>query len=261
MTITLQSANNFAENYEHLEFMTDSGIGERANLGLIVLRTDQTIEDEFRFVVPESGVGLYHARLHSPVQITASALQAMEGDISKTVSLLPDVKFNVIGFGCTSGALVIGRERIEERVRSVIPGVSVTDPLTAGVAAMKALGVQRVAMLTPYIPAINQQLGAALTARGLTVPVMGSFNEPDDNVVARITPLSVEKAIMKIGASNSCDGVFISCTSMRIARQIRSIEARLGKPVTSSNHAMAWHMLRLAGEKDSRPELGRLFLV
>jgi len=30
-----------------LEFKTDTGLGNRANIGIIVLRTDQTLEHEF----------------------------------------------------------------------------------------------------------------------------------------------------------------------------------------------------------------------
>jgi maleate isomerase len=39
------------------------------------------------------------------------------------------------------------------------------------------------------------------------------------------------------------------------------LEKELGKPVTSSNHAMAWHALRLAGISDPMPEWGRLFEI
>ena len=46
---------------------------------------------------------------------------------------------------------------------------------------------------------------------------------------------------------------------MRIAVDVAAIETELGIPVTSSNHALAWHCLRLAGIDDEQPELGRLF--
>jgi maleate isomerase len=88
---------------------------------------------------------------------------------------------------------------------------------------------------------------------------MGSFNEADDNRVARITPESIEKAIMEVGASDACEAVFISCTSLRVARIAEKVEARLGKPVTSSNHAMAWHLLRLAGYDEAIDGLGELY--
>ncbi|WP_234907241.1 hypothetical protein [Rhizobium rhizogenes] len=130
-------------NKEHIDFATDEGIGTHANLGLLVLRTDQTIEDEFRFALPPRNVALYGARLYSDVQITPENLIKMSDEIPGTVGLLPDVEFDVIGFACTSGALVIGEGRIAERVHEVLPGVQVTDPVTAARAAFKALGASR----------------------------------------------------------------------------------------------------------------------
>jgi maleate isomerase len=96
-------------------------------------------------------------------------------------------------------------------------------------------------------------------ARGMEIPVMGSFNEADDNIVARITPESIERAILDIGASDECDAVFISCTSLRVARIVDAVEKKIGKPVTSSNHALAWHMLRLAGMESGFEGKGELF--
>src|SRR3546814_18299098 len=84
-------------------------------------------------------------------------------------------------------------------------------------------------------------------ARGMDIPVMGSFNEPDDNTVARISAESIEQAILDIGSAAECDAVFVACTSLRVARIVERVEQKLGKPVTSSNHALAWHMLRLGG--------------
>lgn len=260
MNIAAHSSDLVA-NIEHIPFVTDRGIGEKANLGLLVLQTDQTIEDEFRFALPDA-VALYGARLKSPADITPETLRAMETEIAPAVALLPaGVTFDVIGFGCTSGALVIGEERVAARVREALPGARVTDPFTAGVAALKALGVERIGLLTPYIATINQSLRDALVARGLSVPVMGSFNEVDDDRVARITAGSIEDAILAIGEADACEAVFVSCTSLRVARIVARVEARLGKPVTSSNHALAWHMLRLAGQTQPLPGLGRLFTV
>ena len=96
-------------------------------------------------------------------------------------------------------------------------------------------------------------------ARGLEIPVMGSFNEADDDVVARITTKSLRDAIVRIGSTAACDGVFVSCTSLRVARIAEEAEALIGKPVTSSNHALAWHMLRLAGITDEIEGFGRLY--
>jgi maleate isomerase len=135
MTIAARPAApaDLISNIEHIAFDTDAGVGTLANIGLLVLQTDQTIEDEFRLALPD-GVALYGARLPSPVEITPDNLRRMEADIPGAVRLLPDVAFGAIGFGCTSGALVIGEAAVAERVREVMPGVKVTDPVTAAVA-------------------------------------------------------------------------------------------------------------------------------
>lgn len=247
-------------NLEDLPFDTDAGIGSEAALGLLVLETDQTIEDEFRFLLPEVGVSLYGARLHNDAQITPEKLREMEALLAPTARLLPSaVELRVIGFACTSGALVIGEDTVANRIREVRPGVAVTDPVTAALAALGALGAKRVALLTPYLRRINESLRAALTARGMDIPVMGSFNQADDNIVARITPGSLIEAIVRLGGSDDCDGVFVSCTSLRVARIVEEAEAKIGKPVTSSNHALAWQMLRLGGYGKPLANRGRLF--
>ena len=60
-------------------------------------------------------------------------------------------------------------------------------------------------------------------------------------------------------AEPAVDAVFVACTNLRIAETIHSLEKQLGKPVTSSNHAMAWHALHLAGLSHSQKGWGRLF--
>ena len=42
---------------------------------------------------------------------------------------------------------------------------------------------------------------------------------------------------------------------------IENLEARLGKPVTSSNHALAWHSLRLGGFSNAIGGYGRLMRI
>jgi maleate isomerase len=247
-------------NLESLPFETDKGVGVRAALGLLVLESDQTIEDEFRAILPTTGVALYGARLHNDAIITPETLKAMEGLIAPTTQLLPPaVDLSVVAFACTSGAMVIGEPRVAELIRTVRPRAAVTDPVTAAIAALRASGVRRVGLLTPYTSDINARLRTALIARGLDIPVMASFNEADDDVVARITPRAILDAIVKLGQLPACDGVFVSCTSLRVARIVEEAETLIGKPVTSSNHALAWHMLRLAGIDDDIAGFGRLY--
>jgi maleate isomerase len=100
---------------------------------------------------------------------------------------------------------------------------------------------------------------SAIISERLEVPVMGSFNLPDDNAVARISEASIEDALVELASDPAVDAAFVACTSLRVCGIVERAEERLGKPITSSNHALAWHCLRLAGIRDEIDGLGRLF--
>jgi maleate isomerase len=229
--------------HRNLPHRLDRGIAERAAIGLIVLATDQTIEHEWRLLLDLRGVALYESRVLNDAAITPATLQAMEARLAD----------------CTSASMVIGEERVFELVRKVRPGIACTTPITAAFAAFRALGIRRLALLTPYRDDINRFMRGYIEARGFEVPVMGSFNEEDDRRAARIDPASIRDAALRLGRSELVDGVFVSCTSLRLVEAVAGIEAELGKPVTSSNHALAWHCLRLAGIEEPMPQWGRLF--
>jgi len=250
------SANQIIE----LAHKTDSGLGKRANLGIIVLSSDQTLEYEFRTLLNIEGVTLYHSRIPNEMEITKSSLAKMEADLPVAAALLPEsFNFSAIGYGCTSGATIIGEDRVEKAIQRIHPETPCSNPLTACKAALRALGLKRIALLTPYDPAITMEMRDNLLKSGFVIPVTGSFFETDDFIVGRISSDSILSSIEKIGASVECDGVFVSCTNLRVASIIEEAEARLGKPVTSSNHALAWHLLRLSGIKDSPENFGSLF--
>jgi maleate isomerase len=253
-------ANEQVLSRQHLPFRTDGGIAARAAIGLIVLATDQTIEHEFRRLLDLPGVAFYESRILNDAAITQETLRRMEARLAEAASLiLPGLSLDVVAFGCTSASMVIGEERVFERIREARPGVACTTPITAAFAALRALDARRIALLTPYRDDINRFIREYVEARGVAVPVMGSFNEEDDLKAARIDAASIRDAAIELGRSDRIDAVFVSCTSLRLVDAVVGIEAALGKPVTSSNHAMAWHTLRLAGIDDARRGCGRLF--
>jgi len=243
-----------------LPFALDRGIAARAALGLIVLATDQTIEHELRRLLDLPGVGLYQSRILNDAQITPATLAAMEGRlVAATEVILPGLPLDVMAFGCTSASMVIGEQRVCELIRSVRPGVACTTPITAAFAAFRALEARRIALLTPYREDVNRLMRDYIEARGCAVPVIGSFNEADDRRAARIDAASIRRAALDLGRAPGVDAVFVSCTSLRLVDAVGAIEAELGKPVTSSNHALAWHCLRLAGIDDRWGGCGSLF--
>jgi maleate isomerase len=249
-------------NRQLMPFTMDQGIAQRAAIGVIVLATDQTIEHEYRKIFRIDGVALYQSRIANSSDINPTTLAKMEQGMTEAAAVIrPGVPMDVVAYGCTSGTVVIGEENVFRRIHDAWPEAKCTTPITGAIAGFKAMGVKRIALLTPYIDSVNRLFRKFVQDRGIEVPVIGSFNHENDNDVARISGESVRRAALELGRHPSVDAVFVSCTSIRLAETARELEAELGKPVTSSNHAMAWHALRLAGINEPMPEWGRLFTV
>ena len=225
-----------------------------------MLATDQTMEHEFRHAVRLPGVAVYHARLFNSFDITPETLRAMQPLIAPATALiLPGLPLDVVAFGCTSASMTLGEETVFAEIRRARPEAKCTTPVTAALAACRALGARRIGVLTPYSAAVNRTVRAYLEGRGLEVAAFATFDKQDDREAARISLASIEDAIAALAASTQLDAVFVSCTSLRLCERAASIEARAGVPVTSSDHALAWHCLRLAGVGDTVAGLGRLF--
>ena len=243
-------------------FTTDTGAGSRARIGLLVLESDQTMEWEMRLMTHLSGVSVYHSRLANDVVVTPKTLAKMDAELPISAKLLPEyLALNAIGYGCTSGSTIIGENRVADILDAAHPGVPSSNPLTAAKAALNVMGVKRLGLVTPYTPDVTQAMQDRFEEAGIQITAVGSFYEDSDEVVGRIDPNSILEAAIAIGSSDKVDGVFVSCTSLRAAGIIERAEAVLNKPVTSSNHALAWHLLRLAGVEDNVDGFGRLFKI
>jgi maleate isomerase len=84
-----------------------------------------------------------------------------------------------------------------------------------------------------------------------------SFDEVEEARVARIDPASIRDAALHVGRGD-VDAVFLSCTNLRTLDILDAVEAEIGKPVISSNQALAWHMAHLAGAGQCGGRFGRL---
>ncbi|NKB52084.1 MAG: hypothetical protein GKR97_07665 [Rhizobiaceae bacterium] len=174
------------ELIENLPFTTESAIGSVARIGLVVLASDYTVENEFRQIFNQPGVDVFHARISNAPNITPQTLAAMGPSITETASrLLPGDTLDVLAYGCTSASMVLGPKKVNGLLNDAKPEAKATNPVTAAFAAFEALGAQRIAVLTPYRSDVNQIVRDGIEAGGYEVVVFGSFNEELDPVVAR----------------------------------------------------------------------------
>lgn len=228
------------------DYETDAGAGDGLRLGVIVLSTDETLEFEARAALAGRAVNLLHARIPSQPHVRPDELRGMEAALPAAAELLPG-GLDALAYACTSAATVIGPDRVRQIVQAVHPGVPVSDPMSAVIAALEALDVRRIALVTPYVESVAAALKAHLAAHGIEAVSEVSFGESDDWSVARIAEASTRAAMLAAGRAEGVEAVFASCTNLRTFGVIGAVEAELGLPVVSANQALIWHMLRLAG--------------
>jgi arylmalonate decarboxylase len=139
-------------------------------------------------------------------------------------------------------------------------GLPCTTMSHAIVAALRALGLRRVAVATSYIDALNERLVAYLEAAGFAVTAIRGLQMTGVEAMGLVsTKTLVDLSTEVFEQDRSADGVFISCGGLLTLDAILQLEDRLGVPVTASSPAGFWDVVRLGGWDPSAPGFGRLF--
>ncbi|MCF7701106.1 maleate cis-trans isomerase family protein [Loktanella sp. M215] len=221
-------------------------IGTTATLGLIVLQADETLEQDMRRLFTDPATAIHISRIPSGDTLTTDTIAAMKADLPAAARLLPRAAaFDAVGYGCTSGTTLIGADSVAALVRQGVAAPVVTDPLTAALAALRAFGLTRIGLVTPYVASVAAPVRDAFGAKGVTVTDAVSFGEQVEARVARIDPASIMKAARAVAPG--AEAIFLSCTNLRTLDIIAPLEAELGLLVLSSNQVLAWHLARATG--------------
>ena len=220
----------------------DAGVARRASIGLVVLATDQTMEHEFRALLRLPGVAVFESRVFNDNDIRPDTLRAIGPRIAPSVALiLPGVGLDVVAFGCTSATMTLGEDAVFAEIRKARPDVACTTPVTAALAAFRALGARSIGLLTPYAPDINASLVAYLHGRGVGVAAVATFDRRDDREAARVSVDSIEQAILRLAAAPRVRGglrLLHEPARRRGGREARASRRRAGH-LEQSCHGLA----------------------
>ena len=100
-------------------------------VGLIALSTDQTIEGDFNGICKNLPLEIFINRIHNQNPLTKENLLKMEKDLeSVTNKILPEERINTIAYGCTSGTIAIGENKIKEKILLAKQNCYVTTPVS-----------------------------------------------------------------------------------------------------------------------------------
>lgn len=230
-------------------------------VGFVLLSTDQTTERDAARLLAADGVAVHVCRVAFENPTTPVNLRRMAPRLTEAMALLtPGAELCAVCFSCTSGTIEIGAEAVNAAIHAIMPDVPVVTPPEAVRDALSTLGARRMALLTPYLPETTEPMAAYFTAAGVDVVSAHCLGLEDDRDMAHISRETVVAAAVEADHP-AADALLISCTALPALGAIDEIEARIGKPVLTSNQACLRQLRAHAGRASPVEGYGRLLAM
>ena len=210
------------------------------------------------------GVSLHVARMGDYDEDEIPDAAQMHGlgaaDLDGPLALLQGAHPDVILYGCTSATLTHGPEfdrALAARIHSERGAATVT-AAGALVHALRFLGVTKIGFASPYVAAINDMAIAFLAESGVQTVARSEVTAVLDNVGQGAMDPDAVLALGRAADHPEAEALVLSCTDMGCVEAIARLEDVVGKPVITSNQAMALQAMQLAGIAEPQHGFGTL---
>ncbi len=215
---------------------------------------DFALDRELWRWVPDD-VSLYVTRLrYAPLPVTVDmAVHVSDADnvVAGAANVLA-VSPLVTADACTAGSFVKGMAGEAALVAAMQAAGAPAAVTTSGsmLAALRHLGVHRVATVTPYTADLTIGLTSYLMEAGLEVVATSGLG-----LTSNIWAVPYEETAELVRSTDvpDAEAVVISCTNLPTYDLIARLEAELSKPVVTANQVTMWAALRVAGRKAVGP--------
>lgn len=231
----------------------------------VIYPSDGVLDFEFWRCVPP-GVSIHVTRVPSSAKMDASLAQSARhvimaestglDEAAKTFSL---IDAGSVAYACTAASFTRGVGYDTDIISRIEAGsgATATTTSTAAVAALRALGITKLAVAAPYEDEVCERLRRFMFDSGFDVVSLKNLGlrgmdigeVSDDGVHALGMGAMVQEA----------DGLFLSCTGLRTIEVLQALENDLGRPVVSANQATMWHALRIGSVDATLDGLAQLY--
>jgi maleate isomerase len=231
-----------------------------ARLGIVVPTGNTNLEPDMMMLAP-NGISLHFARAGGydidQIPDEKQMQQYSDTPASDVIDSLRDCRSDIILYGCTSATLAQGPE-FDRKFRGqieTIAGVPAVTAASALVEVLNALEVRRFAFSSPYVKTLNSLAIDFIESFGMHCVKRADVPVPMSNeAIGSATPEEIT-TLAERADCETAEAMVISCTDYRATEAIPAIEARLGKPVVTSNQAMMLMALKRLGIAPKNPLL------
>ena len=183
-----------------------------------------------------------------------------EAPMLAAAQLLADARVDVIAWNGTSAAW-LGFESDQALCRKIeaATGIPAVTCVLSLVELLRRTAITRLGLVTPYIPAVQQQIIATFAAAGIDVVAERHSSVTNNFSFAEIEGPRIEGMIREVAAARP-EAITTLCTNLAGAPLVDGLERELKLPILDSVAVVLWKALDVTGI-DTRAVTGwgRLF--
>ena len=237
---------------------------QRLKIGVVTPSTNTTLEPDCHAVCPD-GVTVHTGRIAiqnrqiSGTQAYDDHVQAMRAGIQDAIARVMTCDPQHLIMGVALEAFwggIEGSEKLQSELEAQA-GVPISMGSSAMDAALKILGVKRISILTPHMPAGDEQVRSWFEQADYQIINFLGLQCASPRLIAEVTHEQMRDALTQLDDAN-VDAIVQVGTNMQFMRFAAAAELVVGKPVLALNSVMCWDALRRQGIADRITGFGSL---
>lgn len=225
--------------------------GSAACIGVAVPQANPTVEPEFQALAAD-GVSMLTTRLQGSRTDSKNRLVGYLDSLQETLDAYDTAPLDAVAFACTGVSYIVGDDHCEGQLKrlSEKSGYPIISAASAIRAALKHLGVRRIAVFAPYPEWLSELSYTYWADAGFDVVASASapMDPSDTRSVYKIRSQDIASNLGVLDLSKA-EALILTGTGMPTLKAIPSLSERLGLPVLSSNLCLAWAAMTTCGLK------------
>lgn len=244
--------------------------GPVTRVGMIVPSSNTTMETELPEMLLRHGEATgasftFHSSRARMLHVDPESLDRMVGEADRCARELTDAPIDALVYACLVAIMARGNEahvEAEARLRAVAAERGAAPPVVSSagalIAGIRAMGLRRIAIITPYADALTALVVGYIEELGITVTDARSLRVTENVAVGRLDPMNLVTIARDLDTSTA-EGVVVSaCVQMPSLPAISQVEQALGLPVLSAATATVYSLLTALGREPVVPDAGSL---
>ena len=239
-------------------------------IGQIVPSSNTTMETEVpamlqRAVMPPSVGFSFHSSRAPMKTVARDELSAMNGHMVRCARELTDARMDVIASACLVAIMCQGpgyhreiERSLSEVCREDAPETAIVTSAGALIEALKALGANKIAVITPYMKSLTELVTGYIENEGIEVLDAISLEIPNNLEVGARDPLALVETVKQLSTANTDAVVLSACVQMPSLAALDTVQRTLDVPVLSTAAATVFEILRALKLPTEVPAAGDL---